>query len=243
MSDMPLPSWRSQSDSPAVPRRMLLVAGGLLAGVVVLGLLGWGVSKLGPRAVPVVEAEQTPLKERPVAPGGMVVPNQDETIFDRPSERRPEQVLTPGRIAPGPEAPQMQLLRQQQQAATQPRPEPAPAPVQQGQQQQQAVATPAVRPAVPARPAAPAAVPAATGRWHIQLGALNSEAAARTAWETAARKVPELTGRHPAITELKRDGQPTLWRLRVGGLADAAAARALCEAVKAKGGNCVPVSP
>jgi hypothetical protein len=57
------------------------------------------------------------------------------------------------------------------------------------------------------------------------------------------RKVPELASRHPVITELKRENQPTLWRLRVGGLADVAAARALCDAVKAKGGNCVAVSP
>jgi cell division septation protein DedD len=243
MSDMPLPSWRSQSESPAVSRRMLVVAGSLLAGVMVLGLLGWGVSKLGPRAVPVVEAETTPLKERPAAPGGMVVPNQDETIFDRPGERRPEQVLTPNRIAPGPEAPQMARLRQQQQAATQPRVEP-PAPAQPQAQQQQAVATPAARPAAPARPApVPAAAPAAAGRWQVQLGALNSEAAARSAWDAALRRTPELGSRHPVITELKRDNQPTLWRLRVGGLADAAAARSLCEAVKTKGGNCVAVSP
>jgi cell division septation protein DedD len=219
------------------------VAGALLAGVVVLGLLGWGVSKLGPRAVPVVEAETTPLKERPIAPGGMVVPNQDETIFDRPGERRPEQVLTPNRIAPGPEAPQMALLRQQQQAATQPPRVEAPAP-QQAQQQQLAVAPQAARPAAPARPAAaPAATPAAAGRWHVQLGALNSEAAARSVWDSMVRKLPDLASRHPVITELKRDNQPTLWRLRVGGLADATAARAFCDAVKAKGGSCVPVSP
>lgn len=220
---------------------MLLVAGGLLVGVMVLGLLGWGVSKLGPRAVPVVEAESTPVKERPAAPGGMVVPNQDETIFDRPSARRPEQVLAPNRIAPGPEAPAMALLRQQQQAATQPPRVEAPAP-QHVQQQQLAVAPQAARPAARQTTPAPAA-PAAAGRWHVQLGALNSEAAARSAWEVAARRTPDLASRHPLITELKREGQPTLWRLRVGGLTDAAAARTLCEAVKAKGGGCVPVSP
>jgi cell division septation protein DedD len=236
MSDLPLPSWRSQSEAHAVPRRMMLVAGGLLAGVLLLGLLGWGVSKLGPRAVPVVEAESTPLKQRPAAPGGMVVPNQDETIFDRPSDRRPEQVLAPNRIAPGPEAPQMQVLRQQQQAATQPRVEPPAA--QQGQQQQLAVAPQAARPGATSRTAV-----APAGRWHVQLGALNSEAAARGAWESVLRRTPDLAGRTPVITELKRDNLPTLWRLRVGGLADVAAAQTLCEAVKAKGGSCVPVSP
>ncbi len=94
------------------------------------------------------------------------------------------------------------------------------------------------------READQAATPAApAGRWQVQLGALNSEASARSAWESAVRKVPELASRHPVITELKRENQPTLWRLRVGGLADVAAARALCDAVKAKGGNCVAVSP
>ena len=35
-----------------------------------------------------------------------------------------------------------------------------------------------------------------------------------------------------------REGQPALWRLRVGGLADRDAARALCGQVQARGGAC-----
>jgi cell division septation protein DedD len=254
MSDMPMPSWRAQPETPAVSRRMLLVAGGLLGGVVLLGLVGWGVSKVGPRAVPIVEPEPTPIKERPADPGGLVIPNQDESIFDRPGERRAEQALVPNRVAPGPEAPQIERLRQQQLMASQGlrREQPAvQAPPQQTQPQQtQPQEAPVANPRSAAPPphmaATPApVVPVATtgGRWQIQLGALNSEASARTAWERAAHQVPALGSRQPSFTKLERDGQPTLWRVRTGGLADAAAARALCDAVKAKGGSCMPVPP
>jgi len=39
---------------------------------------------------------------------------------------------------------------------------------------------------------------------------------------------------------LDREGQPSLWRLRVTGLADAAAARSLCDAVRARNIPCLP---
>ena len=231
MSDMPLPSWRSQQETPAVSRRMLIVAGSLLGGVVVLGILGWAVSQLGPRAVPVVMADPTPAKERPRAPGGVVAPSADESVFDAPGQPRaaPAPAVTPPAARVVPELPPVERP-QRPAAAPAPAAVPAPAP---------AARTPAVATPAPAHPA-PAT---AGGRWAVQLGALNSEAAARSAWEKAVRSTPELGSRHPAITELKRDGMVTLWRLRTGGLADAAAARALCEAVRAKGGNCVPVAP
>jgi cell division septation protein DedD len=80
--------------------------------------------------------------------------------------------------------------------------------------------------------------PVAQGRALVQLGALASEEAARNEWERLTRRVPELAAFHPRITKLEREGQATLYRLRTGGLAAAAAARSLCEAVRAKGGAC-----
>nr|WP_282571864.1 SPOR domain-containing protein [Roseomonas acroporae] len=106
-----------------------------------------------------------------------------------------------------------------------------------------APASPAPAGPAPAGPA-PAAAPAATaptpgGRVHIQLGALNSEEAARGEWAKLSGRLPELLGgRRPAITRLEREGQPTLWRLRAGGFADAAAGRAACEQVRSRGGAC-----
>ncbi len=76
----------------------------------------------------------------------------------------------------------------------------------------------------------------------VQLGALASEEAARAEWARLLRRVPELAGFQPQVTRLERgEDQPPLFRLRTGGLADADAAKQLCEAVRAKSGACVPV--
>jgi cell division septation protein DedD len=99
------------------------------------------------------------------------------------------------------------------------------------------VAPPPVAP-VATPVAAPVLAPVAQGRALVQLGALASEEAARAEWERLTRRVPELAGFQPRVTKLEREGQATLYRLRTGGLADAAAARSLCEAVRAKGGAC-----
>lgn len=237
MSDFTIPSYRMRPEGDGPSRLMLLVAGGLLAGVVVIGGGLYLLSGGGRGGVPVIEADSRPIKVRPSAPGGMVVPNQEEQVLERPGASRAEQVLPPARLAPGPEAPQLDRLREQVAATT-------PPPQQQAQRRAEAVPA-----AVPPRPAAPPpAAPAASqapaaSRWQVQVAALPSEAAARAYWGEITRKVPELASRQPAITRLDRDGQPTLWRLRTHGLADAAAARALCEAVKAKGAACVPVPP
>ncbi|WP_240048462.1 SPOR domain-containing protein, partial [Crenalkalicoccus roseus] len=95
-------------------------------------------------------------------------------------------------------------------------------------------------PPVPERPAAPPVV--AAGRAQVQLGALASEEAARSEWARLQRRVPELAGRQPLVIRLDRgEGQAPLWRLRTGGLADMEAARALCDAVRAQGGACMPI--
>ncbi|MCO6416780.1 SPOR domain-containing protein, partial [Siccirubricoccus sp. KC 17139] len=107
------------------------------------------------------------------------------------------------------------------------------------------IAAPATPPAAPpavAPVAAPAIAPVAQGRAVVQLGALASEEAARAEWERLSRRVPELAAFQPRIIRFDRgEGLTPFYRLRTGGLADAAAARALCEIVRAKGGACNPV--
>jgi cell division septation protein DedD len=127
-----------------------------------------------------------------------------------------------------PPAPAAAAQRPAAPAAGQPAPaQPAAAPPAAAQPRPPAAAAPAQRPA------------AAQGRAMIQLGALRSEEAARQEWERLRARVPELAGRSPVISRFEREGQPPLWRLRVGGLADREAARALCEQVRARGGACV----
>ncbi|WP_187830368.1 SPOR domain-containing protein [Siccirubricoccus phaeus] len=105
-------------------------------------------------------------------------------------------------------------------------------------------ATPvAAPPAAPAPAAAPVAIaPVAHGRAQVQLGALNSEESARAEWERLSRRIPELAGFQPRVTRFDRgEGQAPLYRLRAGNLSDAAAARALCDLVRARGGACTPI--
>ncbi len=267
MSDIVVPSWRPSQEKPAVSGRMLAVAGGLL-GLVALGAAtAWGISRMGPRPVPVIEADPRPLKVRPESPGGMVVPNQDQLVLEGATQRRAAERgrTTVAQLDAGPEAPAFDLLRQQvgpraTPTAAAPTPVAAAAPPPSGTPAPAAASsagTPsslggatatALPPPVPIAVTAAVTAPAATappspvpgGRAHAQFGALNSEEAARAEWDRLVRRAPELAPFQPRITRFEREGQPTLWRLRASGLADAAAARALCEAVRARGLPCVP---
>jgi hypothetical protein len=237
---------------------MVMVAGGLAAIIGVGALLGWGITRMtSDRPIPVVEADSRPVKIRPDDRGGLRVANQDEIIF----ERRPSNASfdAAGRLAPAAEAPNLDALR----AATAPPPAPAPRlPEAPAQPPAPAPVIPAPAeaapqaavpvPAVPAAPVAPApvapAAPApaaptrpAAGSVVVQLGALASEAGARSEWDRLSRRAPELLqGRTPQIIRFDRQGQPTMWRLRTGGFTGEAA-REFCSGIRAKGGACAVI--
>lgn len=256
MSDITVPSWRPRPDSGRISWRMLAIAGGVLGCAALAGAVAWGVSRMGPRPVPVIEADARPLKVRPEAAGGMTVPNQDQLVLEPPAVRRAAERSqgAAARLDTGPEAPALDELRQQAAppvALLRPAaPGTAPAdPVPQGVPPMAAALPAPVAPpssplpaAVPAQPAASAGLaPTAGGRAQVQFAALASEEAARAEWTRLARRVPELAAFQPRVTRLEREGQPPLFRLRTGGLGDAAAARALCDAVRARGASCVSV--
>ena len=258
MSDIVVPSWRPSQEKQAVSGRMLAIAGGLL-GVAALGVAAtWGISRMGPRPVPVIEADPRPLKVRPDSPGGMVVPNQDQLVLEGAAQRRAAERSrsTIAQLDSGPEMPALDLLRQHVSPpatalAAAAVPTPAAAPPSDAPASSLGGPAPALAPPAPVAVTATIAAPAvggaaalpgpvAGGRSFAQFGALNSEEAARAEWERLVRRVPELAAFQPRITRLEREGQPTLWRLRAGGLPDAAAAKALCDAVRARGAACLP---
>lgn len=126
---------------------------GVIAAVVlaVFGTGTWYAYSIGMRtgsegAAPLIRADQRPSKVKPDDPGGMAVPHQDKTIFDRvkPTDehKKVEQLLPP------PEEPVARPKKPQQQAAA---PTPAPA----------APTTPSAAPAAPPTPA-PTVTPAPT---------------------------------------------------------------------------------
>jgi Flp pilus assembly protein TadD len=84
--------------------------------------------------------------------------------------------------------------------------------------------------------AAPAAPPAAQGGSVIQVGALDSEAAAQRQWAALTGRVAGLDAHTPSIERHEVNGR-TVWRLQVRGLATTDGA-ALCGRVRAAGGAC-----
>ncbi|TXC68713.1 SPOR domain-containing protein [Sphingorhabdus soli] len=99
-------------------------------------------------------------------------------------------------------------------------------------------ATPTTTPAKPVEEAT-ASAPVATGSVTLQLGAFASRKGADTAWTSLTKRIPALTGYAPAISSASVGGG-TVYRLRTTAKSKTAAAR-LCEAVRAKGENCLVV--
>jgi cell division septation protein DedD len=89
----------------------------------------------------------------------------------------------------------------------------------------------------PLKPAAPT-LASAGGRWRVQLGAFGSPALARGQWATLSKKIGALGGLQPFY-----EPAGALTRLRVGPLADRAAADRVCGAAKAAGQACFPIAP
>ncbi len=276
MSDVTIPSYRVPRErrGQATAWRMLAIAGGLLGLVAVAGAIAWSLSGApsggAGGAIPVVEPDPRPVKIRPEARGGLIVPNTDQIVLEPPAVRRAMERSqgAESRLAPAPEAPMLDRLREQiappvislippieprqDQAAPADPPRPATAALP-------AIAAPVAAPIAgspapatipaPAPPAAPLAAPPAApraapagGGVTVQLGALASEGAARAEWARLQRRIPALGGQAPIVIRFDRgEGRPPLWRLRLSGLPDREAARALCGDVRGQGGACVLV--
>lgn len=263
MSDAIVPSYRVRPPEDGLSWRLLAIAGGVAALLALGGAVWWGASRLGlggADTVPVIEPDLRPVKVRPQDPGGLRVAYQDEFIFDRNARERarpPERA----QLAPEPERPALDRLR----AQIAPPPEViapvAPTAVEPDLASTQAAgpvpgaavansaadAPPAVPeeppPAAPSAAAATSFAPVPQGRIQVQLGALVSEELARAEWERLTRRMPELLAAfRPQILRFDRgEGVPPMWRLRIGGFADAATARSFCEQARDRGAACAVI--
>jgi hypothetical protein len=249
------PAWRPR-EKRGRPR-VLMLAGvvGVFALLAALALVGTG--EQSEREVPLIVADTAPFRVRPADPGGMQVANQDQLVYQRmagsvssPSGRRIEVLL------PAPEEP-LPVPRPAPLAAPALAPEvaasaemsaaPAPADPQPAPKLAAGLPLPPPSPSVaaqPAAPAAPASAPAparADGPVQVQLAAVGAEAAVQPEWNRLRARMPDLLGnRELLISRGERDGQP-FWRVRTGGFADVAAARAFCDQVRARGFTCFVV--
>lgn len=240
------PSYRvhRQRGPDAGTQRLMMIAGGLTGALVLIVLMWSSVGHRGGGGVPVVAADQRPVRVKPADPGGMKIPGLavDGSAADGTGGDK---------LAPPPEAPNPAALAKQETAPV-PATPPAVAPM---------IAPAPAAPVVPAPPvqaesARAAAPPVATvappperrlskpdpavpaGHQMVQLAALTSEAAARQEWDRLARKLPAMfNGRHPVISKIDHGGH-TLWRLRTSGFATESEAKQFCAELKAKGAGC-----
>jgi len=201
-------------------------------------------------SVPVIHAEDKAIKVKPQDRGGMDVPNQDKLIYDRMAakkdEQEPERLLPPPEQAQTPPPPE---ARPAPPATTAPAPAasaPLPPPAAVTAPASPSTKAPEDKPAPPknqqpaAKPApAPAPAPkAAGGGWVVQLGAVHSEAEAKTEWNRLKGVHPELAGLSPDIVQVDIPGKGLFWRVR-GGTLDEAQARVLCSSLSKQGQGCI----
>jgi len=234
-------------------KRLIVIAGGLA--VAVVGAIGiTALSGSRQTEVPVLRAEDRPLRVKPENPGGMQIAGAATEIFGGEREG------TGSRLAPAIEAPDPKGLQAQMAPAAAPKPRaaapetavpPTPAaatkaaamshPSTQAQSgakpgavaEKHAVTAPAQSPAASA-----GAKPAGAKAIGVQLAALSTEAAAREEWRILTRKFPELlNGHQPNFVKAEHDGR-TVWRVRTGGFSDLAQASGFCGRARAKGAAC-----
>lgn len=215
-------------------KRLAMFAGGL-GGVLLLIL---GVSSLkGHRetAVPVIQADNRPLRVKPDNPGGMQVAGANDEIMSGDAGPQADKLLPP------PEVPLPQSLKPKMAEPTAPSHAAATAvpATAESVSLPPPAAAPEQKPVAPAKAVSSAPPQPSFGKaTQVQLAAMDSEQLAMTEWQRLSRRMPDvLGGRQPAVLKAEHDGR-TIWRLRTGGFSDIAQATAFCERVRSKGGGC-----
>jgi cell division septation protein DedD len=92
-------------------------------------------------------------------------------------------------------------------------------------------------------PAQPAQAAPASG-FRIQVGAMRTEAEARTAWDQVQRRHPEILGRlAPSFARVELGERGSFFRVQAGPLPSRDAARSACERLSKAGTVCFVVPP
>ncbi len=180
-----------------------------------------------------VAAPSEPIKERPSDVGGMRVEDREKDVFDRVSG---DNASKPHEIGQTPEEP-VTTIPESDKAGLNDALDSISAekPVVEADKAQAPVVEPKPEPK-------PVKAQAIHG-FRVQLGAYSTQTGAEKAWAQLAKKyASELSGLTAEYQSVARSGG-SLFRLRVGTIADRAAADRICLALKAKGQGCIVVAP
>ncbi|WP_316015605.1 SPOR domain-containing protein [Roseobacter sp. HKCCA0434] len=218
-----------------------------LALVVMLGLWVWRLGTQDVTQVPVILAQEGPMRVQPEDPGGTTAAHQGLEVNELMTGEEVQPVPSTVTLAPEPLEPDR------------PEPEPEPEAVAGTEEAEEdlgadapTVATlrPRARPADlgRSRRAASTPVPEAidasaipVGAHMIQLGAFDSEPVALLQWAGIVEAQPDLMGGKQRYIEQTTSGGRTLYRLRAVGYDSATETRAACAALTARGLQCIPV--
>jgi hypothetical protein len=195
--------------------------------------------------VPLIRADDKPMKMKPDQPGGMPVPDQNVSVYEPKPGVAPVEKLLPPPEQPLPRPMPKEMATSPSATATppaavpaQPSPAATPAP-----QQHASAATPAPKAAAKpaaketAATAAPKSVPA--GPVRIQLASLRSPEAAKEEWARLKREHPDTLGKLTAVAVRTDLGDKGVWyRVETQVFEDAAAADRLCTDLKKRKVGC-----
>ena len=205
-----------------------------------------------PFDVPLIRSDAGPIKVRPAEPGGMEVPHRDRLVYERLLGTAPD--LREERLMPPAETPLAVPDSPAGSETAQSVPEAESPPVLPADAADAAeAAAPTVaevirakRPEPPRTPRAqPRAQPRALESFQVQLAAVRSSSGAEDEWNRLRRRHADLLG-GLGLTVVRADLGPAkgiFYRVRVGPLADEAAARGLCSQLADRKVGCLVVPP
>jgi len=200
----------------------------------------WGASNVTPEELPVIRAQEAPIKIKPKSPGGLEVPYQ-ETLALNQMEPDPEKPQVE-RLLPPPETPMVPSTPAAPAAAAPETPAPenpvevAPIPVP---------ATPSVAAATPTVQVAPKAAStqtaaASSGGFVIQLASLAAKDRASAESARLQKRFPTLLGdRQMVVVPVDLGSRGTFYRVQAGYFPDRASAEVACAQLKAKRQDCL----
>ena len=222
-----------------------LVSLGLVVG---LGMWVWRIGTQDVTQVPVILAQNGPMRVLPDEPGGTLAPHQglevNDVIAGNDAPLIPDEVT----LAPAPLDPGEPLVELEERESSD---EPQIAVVDRGSRNSPVTsANPRARPAnlstelTAAPPAQPveiedSAIPG--GAHMIQMGAFDSEQVALLQWAGLVDAQPDLLEGKQRYIEQITSGGRVLFRLRAVGYSSATETRAACAALAARGLQCIPV--
>jgi hypothetical protein len=165
----------------------------------------------------------------------------EEGDLPMPPQEDPDFVAAAPEFAPAPEPAAVEAVAVDAPAAAGLRPRNRPANL--------AAARPKTAPVASAPAAAPVAAAAVhevsglkAGTRLVQLGAFDSEEITRKAWSQLVARHGDLLGAKSLYVERTTANARVFYRLRVAGFANPEETRAMCEALRARGIDCIPVT-